>query len=298
MAVDTTTILIVVLVFVMIAVVWLELRYLRRKSKARRQRTATRPEELQDEAHNALVTTRAIATSLAERSGIRSEEVDSLLREAQMAYSRRNYRVTIDLTSRIKERLTTLRSEQTAAAPPTSAGALSDLEDLAPSSEDEEPTTKELLQRDYPPNLIQSRFAISMAETSIAEGETAGREVGQAQAFLATARARFDAKDYSGALTIARQAEKSARGEPVTAAIAAVPAPPTPPTPTSTPPTPAPVAAAVGSVCPSCGAALKTDDAFCRKCGTQVVLTKCPTCGNPLLADDAFCRRCGTRIQR
>lgn len=297
MADDLTTILMVVLVIVMIAVVWIELRYLRRKSKSRRQRIAKKPEELQDEAHNALITTRAIASSLSERSGIHSEEVDSLLREAQMAYSRRNYRVAIDLTTTAKERLSKLRTEPAAPPPAASPDGLPSLDDLTPPSEDEEPTTKALLQRDYPPNLIQSRFAISMAETSIAEGQGAGREVAQAQTLLASARSRFDAKDYSGALTIARQAEKSARGEPVTAAISAAPAASGAPSSSAPPAASAPTAVVPGSVCPSCGAALKPDDAFCRKCGTEVV-TKCPTCGNPLLADDAFCRKCGTRIQR
>lgn len=295
MADDVTTILIVVLAVVMIAVVWLELHYLRRKSKSRRQRVARRPEELQDEAHNALITTRAIASSLSERSGIRSEEVDSLLREAQLAYGRRNYRVAIDLTTRAKERLATLRTEPASPPPAASPDGLPSLDDLAPPSEDEEPTTKALLQRDYAPNLIPARFAISMAETSIADGQSASRDVTQAQSLLTSARSRFEAKDYSGALTVARQAEKSARGQPVTAVMPPAPAASGGPTSGARPAASAPIAVVPGSVCSSCGAALKPDDAFCRKCGTPVV-TKCPTCGNQLLADDAFCRKCGTRI--
>ncbi|HII40121.1 MAG TPA: zinc ribbon domain-containing protein [Thermoplasmata archaeon] len=291
---QTTTIIIVVLVVVMIAVVWLELRYLRRKSKSRRQRAAQRPEELQDEAHNALITTRAIASTLAERGGIRSDEVDSLLREAQMAYSRRNYRVSIDLTAKAKDRLAALRKEHAAqgdlakvAAPPPAA------------SEDEEPTTKEVLQNEYAPNLIQSRFAISLAESAITDGQTAGRDVAQAQALVADARARFDAQDYSGALSMARQGERSARGEAVTVSV---PPPSTPATAPAAPGRPvasksAPAAVAVGSACPSCGEPMKVGDAFCRKCGARVVVTNCPTCGADLLADDAFCRKCGTRIQ-
>lgn len=293
MADDTTTILIVVLVFVMIAVVWLELRYLRRKSKTRRAQAEKRPEELQDQAHNSLITTKAIASTLAARSGIRSDDVDNLLREAQMAYNRRNYRVAIDLTTKAKDRLAALRSEHAAegdlakvAAPPP------------PGSEDEEPTTKEILQKEYPTNLVQSKFAIAVAESAVLEGQSNGRNVSQAQALVVSAKARFEAQDYSGALTIARQAEKTARGETV---VVSVPSPsrPTPatPPPTGVPsPDPAPAAVAIGSACSSCGAPMKAGDTFCRKCGAKVILSDCPTCGADLLPDDAFCRKCGTRI--
>lgn len=295
MADDTTTVIIVVLVIVMIAVVWLELRYLRRKSRSRRQRAEKRPEELQDQAHNSLITTRAIASALAERSGIHSNDVDSLLREAQMAYNRRNYRVAIDLTTKAKDRLAALRSEHAAQGDLAKVAA-----PLPPASEDEEPTTKEILQKEYPPNLVQSKFAIAMAESTIAEGQSSGRDVAQAQALVTNARARFDAQDYSGALSIARQAEKSARGEPVTAPV---PSAPSPPAMAAAPPAssvskPVPAAVAIGSACPSCGAPMKAEDAFCRKCGARVVQTNCPNCGADLLPDDAFCQKCGMRLQR
>ena len=294
MADSTTTTIAVVLVFVMIAVTWLELRYLRRRSKARRSRTTRRPEELQDEAHNALITTRAIASALAERGGIRSDEVDSMLREAQMAYDRRNYRVAADLTTKIKERLVALRGAQAA------QGDAAKLDVLSSGLASDEPTTKEVLQKQYPPNLIQSRFAISVAETSIDEGAAAGRDVAAARSLLGTARSRFDAEDYNSALSIARQAEKSAKGEAVAVLTPAVPTEESPVGPPSTsvvvhPPN---LAVPLGSVCPSCGAPMKPDDVFCRKCGTRAVLTNCPTCNTPLLADDVFCRKCGTRLQR
>ncbi len=292
MALDLTTdIILVVLVLVMIVVVWIELRMMRKRSKARRQRTARRPEELQDEAHNALITTRAIASTLAERGGIHSDDVDGMLQEAQTAYDRRNYRVAIDLTTRVKDRLVALRGAQAA------KGDAAKLEGLGSGPASDEPTTKEVLQKQYPPNLAPSRFAISVAETSIEDGATAGRDVSTARSLLAAARSRFDAQDYGSAVSIARQAEKSAKGEAVSAV------PPTaagstenPPAAAPTPPRPA--AVAVGSACPTCGAPLKPDDAFCRKCGTRVVLANCPSCGAPLLADDAFCRKCGTRLQR
>jgi double zinc ribbon protein len=291
MADDTTTIILVVLVVIMIVVVWFELRVLRKKSKARRERSSRRPEELQDEAHNALITTRAIASTMAERSGVHSEEVDTMLQEAQMAYNRRNYRVSVELTPRAKERLVSLRGAQ------SSDGDAAKLEALGSAPGSDEPTTKEVLTKQYPPNLIQSKFSISLAETSIGSAEAAGRDVAVAKSLLTSAQSRFDAQDYGGALSIARQADKSARGEPV--AVSAAPAAVTPTT--AAPPAPqapGPVAVTVGGACPSCGAPMKPDDTFCRKCGARAVLTNCPTCGASLLADDAFCRKCGTRLQR
>ncbi len=290
MADTTTTTVAVVLVFVMIAVVWLELRVLRKKSKARRQRTGRHSEQLQDEAHNALVTTRAIAATLAERSGIHSDDVDATIREAQMAYDRKNYRVSVDLTSKAKDRLVALKAAHAA------QGDVAKLQAAASNPEAEEPTTKEVLQKQYPPNLVQSRFAISVAEASIEEGAAAGRDVSAARSLLTAARSRFDAEDYGSALSVARQAEKSAKGEPVTGPAPSAAASPAPSLPPSAPPPPAAVPS--GGACPACGAPMKPGDSFCRKCGTRAVLTNCPSCGASLLADDAFCRKCGTRLQR
>ena len=296
---DTTTnIILVVLVIVMIVVMWIELRVMRRRSKARRQRSARRPDELQDEAHNALITTRAIASTMAERGGAHSDEVDAMLQEAQTAYGRRNYRVAIELTERVKDRLVSLKGAQAA------QGDVAKLDTLSSGPASDEPTTKEVLQKQFPPNLIQSRFAISVAEASIEGGSAAGRDVVQARSLLLAARSRFDAEDYGGALSLAHQAEKSANGE-AASVPAATPAPApvapaaAPAAPVSVPEAPkAPAAVPPGSVCPSCGTPMKADDVFCRKCGTQVVLTNCPSCGASLLADDVFCRKCGTRLQR
>lgn len=290
----TTNLLIVVLVFVMIVVTWVELRYMRRRSKARKDDATARPQLLQDEAHNALLTTRAIATTLAERGGIRGEDVDSILREAQMAYDRRNYRVTIDLTRRAKDRLVTLRSQQ------TGPGDLAQLNDPAATSAPEETTTKELLQKEYPPNLVQSKFAISLAESSIEASEASGRDSAQARTLLVSAQARFDAEDYSGALSVARQAERSAKGETVVTTISPPPtsAAAVPPSVLASSPPLSAAAVPLGSVCPSCGVPMKPDDTFCRKCGTRVGQTDCPNCDAALQMDDAFCRKCGTRLQR
>lgn len=281
--VDTTTIVVIVAVIVLAVLTYFELKYLRKSSRARRVRSGKRDEALPDEAHNALLTTKAIVATV-ERGGIHSEEVDQLMRDAKLAYDRRNYRVTVELTTQARNRLMALKSAQAA------KGDLAKL--AAMPAVAEEPTTKEVLQKEFPPNLIQARFAISVAESSIEQGKGRGRDVAQAELFLSTAKARFDAQDYSSSLSAARQADKSAQGEAVE-----TPAGSPPPTPSASGAA-APVTVIGTSACPSCGASLKPDDGFCRKCGTRVFLAACPNCGAELLADDIFCRKCGTRTER
>src|SRR5947208_7367614 len=78
---DPTTIAVVLVgVALVIAVGFFEMRFLRKKMKTRRIREAKKDTELLDEAHNAVVTTKAIAATL-ERQGIRSPEVNEWIRE-------------------------------------------------------------------------------------------------------------------------------------------------------------------------------------------------------------------------
>ena len=271
---DQVTVGIVLFVVTIVVVAFFELKFLRKRMKNRRVRTAKRDEELPDEAHNAVVTTKAILAAM-ERQGVRSEEAASRLREADTASARRNYRVAIDLTAKAKERLLSLKAAQ------ASKGDLAKLDRLPPAGSDDAVTTKELIQKDYPPNLIQSKFSIGLATTAIESGSSSGRDVGQASQLLEAARARFDAKDYTAALGLARQSKRAAEGESVDPHPIVVT-------------TPAPA----GLACPTCGSPLQADDAFCRKCGTRLVPSACPSCGASLLADDAFCRKCGTPVSR
>ena len=255
---------------------FLEVRFLRKKMKDRRVRLVKGDSELPDEAHNSIVTTKAIVGSL-EKQGIHSPEVKGWLREADMAYERRNYRVVLELTGRAKSRLLTLKADHAA------KGEVAKLEHLSSVRGEGEVTTKELLQKEVPPNLPQSKFSMEVAGSAIEQGRAAGRDVAKAIEFLDAAKDRFEAKDYDGALTLARLSKRSADGQEVEA-------------PPASAPKPASTTAASGVPCPSCGAALAADDAFCRKCGARVEASACASCGTPLLPDDAFCRKCGARV--
>jgi len=243
--------------------------------KNRRVRTAKRDDELQDNAHNVITTTKAIVSSL-QRQGIRSEEADAWLQEAQTANARHNYRVAMDLTAKAKDRLLALKAAQ------ASKGDLAKLDRLSLGGSTDEMTTKEMLQKEIPPNMLQSKFSIEVAGTAVELGRLNGRDVSQATQLLEAAKTRFDAKDYASALTIARQSKRAAAGEQVDVSIALA-APQSPPTPG-------------GRTCPSCGATLAEDDMFCRKCGARLALAACSSCGASLLSDDAYCPKCGTPV--
>src|SRR5881296_2916025 len=108
---DDVTVAVVLLLVALGIATYLETRYLRRKMKNRRVRTAKRDDEMQDNAHNAIITTKAIMSSL-DRQGIRSAEAEAWIQEAQTANARHNYRVAMDLTSKAKERLLALKGRR------------------------------------------------------------------------------------------------------------------------------------------------------------------------------------------
>jgi predicted RNA-binding Zn-ribbon protein involved in translation (DUF1610 family) len=251
-----------------------EMRFLRKKMKNRRIRAVKNDSELPDQAHNAIITTKAIAATL-DQQGIRSPEVGAWLDEAELAYNRGNYRVTQDLVRKAKDRLMNLKSAQ------TSKGDVAKLEQLSTVG-GEEITTKELLTKEVVPNLLQSKFSIEVAGTALEQARSGGRDVTQAAELLEAAKGRFDSKDYDGALTMARLSKRAADGQKVEVPARG------PPTPSS--------AVRVPQACPTCGAAIQSDDTFCRKCGARLEVPSCPSCGASLLTDDAYCRKCGRPV--
>jgi predicted RNA-binding Zn-ribbon protein involved in translation (DUF1610 family) len=251
-----------------------EMRFLRKKMKNRRIRAVKNDSELPDQAHNGIITTKAIAATL-DRQGIRSPEVGAWLDEAELAYQRGNYRVTQDLVRKAKDRLMNLKSAQ------ASKGDVGKLEQLSTVGS-EEITTKELLTKEVVPNLLQSKFSIEVAGTALEQARSGGRDVTQAAELLQAAKGRFDSKDYDGALTMARLSKRAADGQKVEVPARG------PPTPSS--------AVRVTQACPTCGAAIQSDDTFCRKCGARLEVPSCPSCGASLLTDDAYCRKCGRPV--
>jgi len=271
--IDNVLILVVVIVIILTIVTFLELRYFRSFMKKRRDRV-----DLPDNAHNSILTGKAIANAL--RSvGVDTTQADDVIAEAETAYRRRDYRVAIQLSEQAK---TLLKSQK---AKHDKVGDLGRLQRVRTAASDE-PTTKEVLQKEHPPNYTQARFTLSLAQERIAAARTAGRGTAPAEGLLKNAQASFDAADYDSALKLAAKSRRMADGE--------IPAGAEPKMPVSSQveiPRPA------NRACASCGAELLVGDPFCRRCGVKVERpVACAACGASLKPDDTFCRKCGAPI--
>ncbi len=274
---DVQTVIIAAMLITLSVVALAELRYMRKK---RRSRSET--QELPDRAHNAILTTKAIRDTMA-RGGVRSDEANDLIREAEAAQRERNYRVAVETADRAKVILRNAKQRQ------AQKGDIAKLEriETKPGAATEE-TTEEKLTKELPPNYMPAKFTINLAHEDIAAAQGRGADTATAAGFAAEAQREFDAQDFDAALRSAIRARRSL--EPSGAA--------TPPTPAGSPAQAPPPVPARGRACASCGAGLAADDTFCRKCGAKVELPPaCPSCGTPIEGDDAFCRKCGTRVR-
>ncbi len=255
--VDNIVIAVIVLVVVLAVLTFIELKYLRKTMRGRRARAAG-ASDLPDQAHNAILTSKAISRTLA-AAGVMTADVDAVVQEAEIAYRNRNYRVVIELTDKAKSMLKTEKARH------DNMGDLSRLRKVD-GTEADEATTKEFLQKELPPNYVQAKFTISLAEERIVAARDAGRATAEAEAVLATARQSFEGKDYDGALKLAVKSRRLADGEfeVEPGAQQASPAAPTPVPASVEIPRPA------GRACASCGSELLAGDTFCRKCGAAI----------------------------
>jgi len=196
--IDNVLLLVVIVVIVLTIVTFLELRYFRSFMKKRRDRV-----DLPDNAHNGILTGKAIANAL--RSvGVDTTQADDVIAEAETAYRRRDYRVAIQLSEQAK---TLLKSQK---AKHDKVGDLGRLQRVRTAASDE-PTTKEVLQKEHPPNYTQAKFTLSLAQERIAAARTAGRGTAPAEGLLKNAQASFDAADYGGRRDPCRERDEDAR---------------------------------------------------------------------------------------
>ncbi|MFQ6060307.1 MAG: zinc ribbon domain-containing protein [Thermoplasmata archaeon] len=279
-------ILMVVLVLAMVLIVIVEILYLRSRRIKRRLRSGSvlpikqSKEMIGDEAHNALITGRAIARTL-ERTGTPMGSAWDLLREAQTAYDRKNYRVCIDLVDKAKDMMKSARLAR------EKRGDLAKLEGKPfLSAGEEEMLTKEYITKKLPENYMQAKFSIGVARKQIEEKSEAGLDTEAATTILRDAEAAFEAKDYATALKLAIRSKNMVdAGESGLTTLAAeeevieV------------------TEEQLKNRCVGCGEFLIIGDNFCRKCGAKIPKAiECEKCGKLAEIDDNFCRKCGAKL--
>jgi ribosomal protein L40E len=277
--------LIILLLIIMAVVLAIELAYIlirkkRRKAEMSLFKKQSEPvETMADKAHNAVLTTESISSTLS-RQGIDTSDADSMLREAKRSLSMRDYTTAMERADAAKLVLLRLRREHESKAP-------------APAQPHPDPG-KRPMDRSYnepreeksldalPTNYIQSKFMLATTKDLIEKREIRS---GEAYDFYKNAVAAYEREDYTKALSLAIKAEKLLGSGTLTL---------------------------IGEekhieaseevievmVCPSCDKEVSEDDSFCRECGQNLESARgCPGCGAETTAADKFCRKCGTKLR-
>lgn len=264
----------IVALLILASVAWLELRYLRTRRQARMDISLA-----QDDAYNAIATTKAVSDSLRQQ-GRDTSEADVLLYQAESAFDRREFTNSKEIADRAR---TALRSSKVkeplicpVLEPKTEEIPVEKLPTDVPST-----ATKKL-----PANYLESKFIIDTVRCLM---EQAPMELKvSATPYLSEAQQLFDKEDYTGALRCAMRAKRCLEGGPSTTSSRVKS--------TETKPE-ATVLSKVeqeGNSCPSCGAGMGEEDQFCFSCGAKRAMV-CSACSGEIKEGDKFCRKCGAK---
>ncbi len=277
MDLPSETLILIVAVVVAAAVAFLELRYLRTKKHVKVDQYLE-----QDDAYNAVTTTRSVAGSLS-KMGKDTAEADVLIYQAEAAYDRREFIRCLELVGKAKNALKNCKDKGLINAPveePRSA-------DKDGSKEESKAVLANECKK-LPQNYLESKFIIDTVKGLLPDAYAVQREAGQKE--IDIAQARFDAGDYSEALKAALRAKRVLC--PSAPSKERVPNIPTEVIKAQAAPKGSP------SGCGNCGAMMSPDDDFCPSCGTKAGLRTCTGCHAVVTADDLFCRRCGVKVDR
>ena len=273
------TLILIAVVIVAAVVAFLELRYIRTRKHVKVDQYLE-----QDDAYNAVTTTRAVATSLS-RNGRDTSEADALIYQAEAAYDRREFVRCMELADRAKVLLKNCKEKDLLAAPVVTTEKASGPKDDVKGEESVVVPANEA--RKLPPNYLESKFLLDTVSSLIEEAQGEKRE--EAQKDFDLARSRFEEGDYSEALKGALKAKRllapaaPARDKATSASMIIKPQAPT---------------KEEGRRCPKCGMQLGPNDDFCFSCGTKAGMRICHGCQTMATSDDMFCRKCGCRIDQ
>jgi hypothetical protein len=254
---ETSTLIIGLVVLLIFVVVILALtrkfskKALRRWFRKRGERSIDA-----DKAYNSLLAVKTISKSF-ESQGIDVSPVKKLIREAEAAISLDDNKSAIEYAEKAKELLSELRAkakkeEDVPFEEGKKAGEATDLASVLKSQESGEytPTTKEMLQRKYPPNFLQARFTIRMAENLLASAKGEDPSLVTARSLLDESKRCFEEKDYDGALRHSLHCKRILEGKDEEQASS--------------------TKSEMEPKCPRCGHPRRPQDVFCRKCGASL----------------------------
>lgn len=266
---DTNQVFLIVLLIVLAVVVYFELRFMRSRNKDRIQILVDK-----DDAYNAIMTAKAIASSLKER-GRDTKEAEQTIDRAEASYQRHSFIAARDMALRAKDLLMNAPVLEVA-APAKAAEAVPE------EKPQEEHRTVHEVKKKLEPNLLESRFIVQACRGDLEAAERAGKDTTEAKEVLASAERCFEEKKYDDALREGLKArrllcdDEPVQARPKDAVIVKVPKP--------------------ERKCQKCSAVVGQDDAFCRKCGEPIVIRRnCPHCRAEMEDGDLFCPKCGRR---
>ncbi len=252
-----------------------------------RLRRAPKGETLAEKAHNLILTTESISSSLAGQ-GVDTQTADSILQEAKRFEVGGDHSSAIERAEASKLALLRAKREHRTHMPETSGPVRQPISQVEPEYQNEEeaemPDTDAVDLSKLPKNYMQAKFMLSTAKDLIDKKDI---KDGEAFKYYQKANEHFDAEDYSKALSFAIKSERlmdsetvdligeediTGEGEEVEIEIV---------------------------TCPECDNEITSDDAFCRNCGEKLVFdTLCQGCEAEIGPDDKFCRKCGQKLEQ
>lgn len=258
----------ILLVLILGVVIFFEWRYLRSRREAKVDAGL-----IQDDAYNAIATAKSISESL-RNQGRDVKESEALIRQAEDAYSRRNYLDACNIAGRAKSTLKFSKPTDDilyCAAPTSKEEAVAD-EECVPVLQ----AVKKL-----PTNYLESKFLL---ESTKQRAEGAGSpDIDEINEDLCIAQSHFDRKEYDEALKYAMRAKKlleHGRKENTVMITTATPSQET----------------RNVNTCQKCSTELGESDIFCPGCGSRQGRAVCSSCSSEAQEGDKFCRKCGTKI--
>jgi hypothetical protein len=257
MAEDITYIIIGLAVLLIFVVVTLMLtrkfskKALRRYFKKKGERSIE-----SDKAFNSLLAVKAITKNF-DSQGMDVSKVRILIGDADKAMRLDNYSAAIEYSEKAKKELMELKAkkdkeEKKALEDGKKAGP----EEIPPTEKgDYQPTTKEMLQKNYPPNYLQAQFTLKMTENMMAHSSVDEASLSEATGLMEKGRECFQNEDYDGALMYHLRCKsllECPKEDEETPAAEAVPA------------------ASTGATCSRCRYIGREGDMFCRRCGNAL----------------------------